>query len=177
LRSANAKHSLVRELEQSLVATDHDLRVPESYMDYFSGVQVNSYGSRSPDDEFFSRLERQVVTDTFTRAVTDNQVPRNQLVEVPFFLCGGGSRMKYYGALKQRLELSNKVFGISAIGKPLVAPGNLEVKGVGGDYDRLSVAYGLGWLDPGWVVETEPMGRVDGPDPTWRGNFVDKDQM
>ena len=178
LRTVSAGPSLIREIEESLETTDHDLRIPDDYRNYFEGIQADSFASKSPDDEFFGKVEKQVVMDTFIRAVKDNQVPSHQLIGVPFYLCGGGSRMSYYGRLKQRLEHVNSAFGISAIATPLTIPENLEAKGIANDYDRLSVAYGLGWLDPGWVVETEPMRPLDAPDlPIWRANFVDKDQI
>ena len=178
LRTAEANPSLVREMEESMATTDHDLRIPEDFRSYFDGVRIDCSTPRTPDDEFFGKVEKQVVTNTFIRAIRDNQVPRHQLVGVPFYLCGGGSRMAYYGRLKQRLERVDSAFGVSAIATPLVIPGNLEAKGIADDYDRLSVAYGLGWLDPGFVVETEPMSSLDADDqPGWRTNFVDKDQM
>ena len=177
LRAVDVDLGLLREIEESQALTDHDLQVPEDFRCYCDGVTIDESAMRSPDDEFFGRVEQQVVTDTFIRALQDHQVPRHQLADVPFYLCGGGSRMQYYGRLKQRLQHLNVRFGINAIPTPLTIPENLEVEAIANDYDRLSVAYGLGWLDPGWVVETEPMRPLDDQAPAWRGNFVDKDQV
>ncbi|GHD65316.1 hypothetical protein GCM10007164_02460 [Luteimonas padinae] len=178
LQEAEVEPTLIRELDDSMEVTDHDLRIPEDFRDYFDGIAVNGSSVGSPDDDFFRGVERQVVADTFIRAVRDNQAPQQQLVDVPFYLCGGGSRMRYYAQLKQRLERPSRNFGVSATGTPLPVPEDLDVPGVAGDYDRLSVAYGLAWLDPAWVVETEPMSPIDAAgSPGWRDNYIDKDQL
>jgi hypothetical protein len=179
LRSAGADHHLVNDLENSLASTDHCFRIPENYRDYFDGIHVDSSesGLLDPDYEFFRKVKNQVVTETFYGAVKDNQVRAHQLVRIPFYLCGGGSRMKYYGNLERELNKDIRSFGISANLTPLTTPENLEVAGIANNYDRLSVAYGLGWLDPGWVIETEPMPRIESTKDEWRDNYVDKDQM
>lgn len=179
LRTADAAPSLIREVQESMETTDHDLRIPEDYRSYFDGSVGDSSDASPPDDSFFRRVVKQVVTETFIKAHLDGQVAITQLNGVPFYLCGGGSRMEYYGRLKHELKQIKPEWGkISATATPLVVPGNLEAMGIERDYDRLSVAYGLSWLEAGQVVSTEPMRRLDKPETSgYRSNFVDKDQM
>ena len=179
LRTAGAAPSLIRQVLESMETTDHDLRIPEDYRSYFDGIVGDSSESSPPDDRFFGCVVKQVVTETFIKAHLDRQVAITQLDGVPFYLCGGGSRMEYYGRLKHELKQIKPAWGkISAIATPLVVPGNLEAMGIERDYDRLSVAYGLSWLEAGQVVSTEPMRRLEEPETSgYRSNFVDKDQM
>ena len=170
-------HEVERAVIESSNIADHDLIVPNCFTDYFPEVQIESQASSSPDVEFFNRIRGQVVKETFLGAISENQIPKRQLVDVPFYLCGGGSRMGYYRQLRNRLKDLRRNRSVSASFASLMVPVNLDFTAAASDYDRLSVAYGLAWLKPGWVVKTEPMPSTTIQATGYRHRFIDKDQI
>jgi hypothetical protein len=100
------------------------------------------------------------------------------LVNVPFFMCGGGMRMAYYQELEPRLSSMPGYTWLKAECWLMGVPDDLVADGVAKtEYDRLSVAYGLSRLEVGKVVKALPQPKVAIPPVNfWRDNYVDKDQ-
>ncbi|OYU42309.1 MAG: hypothetical protein CFE44_24705, partial [Burkholderiales bacterium PBB4] len=106
LAKARAPQHLIANLEQTKLITDQQFSTPDSYSDYFSGVEAKlPSGVKSPDEEFFNlRVLAQVQGKTLWRTWKDNLLPQSSLANVPFFMCGGGGRMSYYQQLERRLS-------------------------------------------------------------------------
>ena len=87
---------------------------------------------------------------------------------IPLFLCGGGSRIGFYQNIFQ--NLSEKPFPLCLV--PLENPGQLKAPGLSeGDFDRISVAYGLSYnaLDLGEIVRSEDIKDYSGNPEQERG--------
>ena len=180
LTQAGAPQVLIDDLSVSKLITDHQLSTPESFLDYFDGVDAKFRDSvRTPDEEFFKRrVLAQVQGKTLWRTWKDNLLPQSSLVNIPFFMCGGGVSMAYYQELEPRLSSIPGYSWLKAERWLMGVPGDLVADGVAeSDYDRLSVAYGLSRLEVGKVVKALPPPRLAIPPVnTWRDNYVDKDQ-
>ena len=180
LTNAGAPQGLIDDLAESKLITDQQLSSPESFRDYFDGVQAKFLDSvKTPDEEFFNlRVLAQVQGKTLWRTWKDNLLPKSSLTNVPFFMCGGGVRMAYYQDLESRLASMTGYTWLKAecwmmdLPEDLVADGLAET-----EYDRLSVAYGLSRLEVGKVVKALPQPKLAiAPVKIWRDNYVDKDQ-
>ena len=178
LAACGAPQSLRIDLEGVRLQTDIGTRIPESFEEYFSGIQVRPFTKeQSPDKEFFERAAVQVQGRTFWRAWKDQLLPQNSLTNVPFFLCGGGGRMHFYQQLEEELRVVRGCSWLKAEPYAMAVPGELEAPGMAKtDFDRLSVAYGLSRLEVGKVVQALPMPKIELlPTGNWRENYVDKD--
>lgn len=180
LTKAGAPQQLVADLEATKLITDQRFVTPESFSDYFSGVEVKLRDSvKSPDDEFFNlRVLAQVQGKTLWRTWKDNLLPQSSLANIPFFMCGGGVRMSYYQQLEARLSSMPGYTWLKAECWVMGVPDDLVADGVAeDDYDRLSVAYGLSRLEVGKIVKALPQPKLAIPPVNiWRDNYVDKDQ-
>lgn len=180
LAKAGAPQQLVADLEATKLFTDQQFAIPESFSDYFSGVEVKLRKAvKSPDDEFFElRVLAQVQGKTLWRTWNDNLLPQSSLTNVPFFMCGGGVRMSYYQQLESRLSAIPGYSWLKAECWVMGVPDDLVADGVAeDDYDRLSVAYGLSRLEVGKIVKALPQPKFAIPPVIiWRDNYVDKDQ-
>lgn len=180
LTTAAAPRNLIEELEASKLITDQQLSTPESFRDYFDGVQAKFRDSaKTPDDDFFNRrVLAQVQGKTLWRTWKDNLLPQSSLVDIPFFMCGGGVRMDYYQGLESRLASMNGYSWLKAECWVMGVPDDLVADGIAeAEYDRLSVAYGLSRLEVGKVVKAMPQPKLKIPPVnSWRDNYADKDQ-
>ena len=169
-------------LDESLLPTDQMVAIPESLNEYFSDVKLEFVKPEThPDKKYFNEnLLLQVKKNTFMRAWELNLLSKDDLESIPMFLCGGGSRMNYFRHLEDKMKYS---FGRTwascsvkklTIPKQLVAPNLLPE-----DYDRLSVAYGLSFLDVGKITRALPLPKeLDAESsPQYRDRYVSKDEM
>jgi hypothetical protein len=179
LTKVKAPRQLLDELLASKLPTDQQVSVPEGFRDYFGGVRVDLAPQvKSPDEAFFTlRVLAQVVGKSFWRAWKDGLLSQENLTNVPFFMCGGGTRMKYYQALEGRLASFPGCTWLKAECWTMGVPSDLLAEGITAEeFDRLSVAYGLSQLEVGKVVKALPQPRlVTPPVERWRDNYVDKD--
>ncbi len=143
--------SVLNELELLKLPTDFRGSYPNTYDQYVKGVEVRyDGGAKSPDDEFFQRIRNQVAGKVLYGAWKQGLLSQAQVKDMPFFLCGGGARHPLYESLKSRLQKTPSCTWLSAKPRDLALPSNIIAPGVAhGDYDRLSVAYGLSQLIPG----------------------------
>lgn len=159
--------------------TEQTLPIPEKYTGYFKGVSVGySGGSLSPDEMFYrNRLVAQVRGQAIHRTVQQKIVGKIDLDELPFFLCGGGARHQLYSAIGSELDNAPDFKWLKAHRRELGIPSELEAPGLAQiDYDRLSVAFGLSFVDVGTVAIAKAMkslGRRSNID--WRAGYTDKD--
>ena len=178
-----AKHSANQKLTTSLVevkfATDQIAALPECFSRYFSGVTVVAGEEKdNPDQQFFRyKVVQQVRGRTYWRAWNDGLLTQAQLVSVPTFYCGGGMRMKYYTRLQKEMQSMPGCSWLNAKPRRVELPKNLEAPGLKrADYDRLTVAYGLSFLEVGSVTKSLPAPKLPtDPQSDWRSNYTGKD--
>jgi len=98
---------------------------------------------------------------------------------IPLFLCGGGSRMGcYYQNICRELASFPGVPWLRAKKALLEIPANLEAPSVmREDYDRLSAAYGLSFLEIGTVIRAMPRPKVLPKKKSYEDNFVSKEMV
>lgn len=175
--------TLLEELQASDMPTDQLGAIPERLEEYVTDVTVTFSDKKyHPDEEFYkNKIVHQVRSNTIWRTWKDRYLDQKTLAGVPLFLCGGGARMEYYRRLKKDLKKFPGCTWLSVnpreleIPKDLVAPGLTKH-----EYDRLSVAYGLSFLEVGSIVKALPPPVAPSPqEPAWHftDRFVDKDQV
>ena len=179
LAKVNAPKNLVADLNESKLNTDLQISSPETFYEYFDGVQVSFQApGETPDAVFFDqRVLTQVQGKTLWRTWKDNLLSRRDLENIPFFMCGGGTRMRYYQALEERTASMPGYSWLKAECWVMGVPDDLQADGLPEEeYDRLSVAYGLSRLEVGKIVKAmaRPKLVIDLVN-TWRENYVDKD--
>lgn len=164
----------------SKFSTDRMTSIPEAYIGYFSNTSVEfRCGVEDPDQNFFmKRVVAQVRGKTLYRTWKDKFLSQNDLSGVPMFLCGGGTRMKFYRNLEQEIQHMPGCTWLKAVPRQIEMPKRLIAPGLSPqEYDRLSVAFGLSFLDVSEVIKAVPQSTI-APDRviSWRDNYIDKDQ-
>ena len=132
LTDAGAPHGLIDDLAASKLVTDQQLSTPESFLDYFDGVDAKFRDLvKTPDEEFFNlRVLAQVQGKTLWRTWKDNLLPQSSLANIPFFMCGGGVRMGYYQNLEPRLSSMSGYTWLKAECWVMGVPDDLVADGV-----------------------------------------------
>lgn len=179
LRESAAPTELAQQLLRFKFQTDQQSNVPDSFANYFDGIKVNHRkGAPDPDRDFYDRTLAQVRGSAIWRAWKGNLLPKATLSGVPFFLSGGGVRMKFYAALTASMNERPTGFSwLYATPRVLTLPDDLVVDDIAkSDYDRLSVAYGLSRLELGRVLKALPMPKlIEPPTTTWTSHYISKD--
>lgn len=181
LSKLNAEYlPIISRLENVKLSTDRLSSIPESYRAYFSGVSVNDQDNDvGPDGVFFrKRVVAQVRGNTMWRAWNDDMLTQQDLMGVPMFLCGGGARMEYYREIEQEISRLQGCTWLKVEARSLDVPKSLIAPGLPlHEYDRLSVAFGLSFLEVGTVLKATPIEK-NAPEPTIdrSDNYIDKDQ-
>ncbi|WP_139052794.1 hypothetical protein [Thiocapsa marina] len=176
---ANAKcRGLVSCWDDLKFPTDRELAIPDCYTGYFQGIEVDFNDTRNtPDRVFFGTVLNQVSTNTYMKAWQTGLLEGQLLKDIPTFYCGGGTRMLFYDHLRDRLRADANLSWFGLKPHRIELPSGLEAPGLKrDDYDRLTVAYGLSFLEVGKIVKAipEPKLRIP-PTMTWRDNYADKD--
>lgn len=171
--------SLLKKIDAISAPTEQTQPIPEKYLGYFKDLRVQySGGALSPDDVFYvNRLVSQVRGQGIHRTVQSKIVGRVDLDNLPFFLCGGGSRLPLYKNIESALNQSTEFRWLRAKRFELGMPSELEAPGLAQvDYDRLSVAFGLSFADVGEVTVVEAMPKIIQSEKIdWRSGYADKD--
>lgn len=179
LQESSAPAELAQQLLQFKFQTDQQCNIPNSFVDYFAGIGVKARkGVPSPDHDFYEKTLAQVQGSTLWRAWKDNLVSQQTLSGVPFFLGGGGARMKFYEALTTSMSKALSSYSwLYATPRVMTPPDDLVVDDIARvDYDRLSVAYGLSRLELGRVLKALPMPKLISPSATsWTDHYISKD--
>ncbi|QDL37230.1 hypothetical protein [Rhodoferax sediminis] len=179
LQESSAPAGLAQQLLQFKFQTDQQGNIPNSFVDYFAGIEVNARkGVPGPDHDFYDKTLAQVQGSTLWRAWKNNLVSQQTLSGVPFFLSGGGARMKFYEALTTSMSKAFSSYSwLYATPRVMTPPDDLVVDDIARvDYDRLSVAYGLSRLELGRVLKALPMPRLISPPATsWTDHYISKD--
>jgi hypothetical protein len=177
--SSASIETILQKVEGIALQTEQTQLIPEKYDGYFKGVQAKlSGGALDPDETFYlDRLVQQVRGRGIHRTVQTRIVGRPDLDHLPFFLCGGGSRLSLYKNISLALDGAPEFRWLRAHRKELGVPGELEAKGLAQvDYDRLSVAYGLSFVDVGTVAIAKAMPAIkQRSSGDWRSSYTGKD--
>jgi hypothetical protein len=162
--------------------TDRLRPIPESVRDYLPSYEIELAG-KGIDEEFGTARYRAQVAGSINDAKVGKGIPVSQLTRVPLLLCGGGSRMRFYGGIGEAI---NRTAGwhVSVEVMRLPVPQDLVDTGWhADDFDRLSVAYGLSLAGNGETNLGTIVRAIDVPDvqiyraPAHEDNYVSKDQM
>lgn len=175
---ADPASQLVKELNENKSHTDHHGTIPDSMDDYLTGASLKFRNANNhPDKEFFKKcVAQQVRGDTLYRVW--DFLDQKTLTGIPMFLCGGGVRMPYYQKLEQELANFPGTNWLKAKKLALKKPTKLRAVGLGNaDYDRLSVAFGLSFLEVGKIDRALPMPKIlsNISAPDFTDNFPSKD--
>lgn len=165
-------------IRNSKFHTDKLTAVPESYLDYISGITVSN--TNEPDYNFFMKeVVAQVKGHTMWRAWHEGYLTQEALYGTPMFLCGGGARMNYYKALETEMRHPSNCSWLLANPRPLIKPSNLIAPSLlEDDFDRLSVAYGLSFLEVNAVLQAIPAPLISARNNSnYEDDFISKDQM
>ncbi|MCO4875595.1 hypothetical protein VOI32_00940 [Paraburkholderia caribensis] len=135
------EHQDAREYLRSISHPTDRLRpIPESIDQYLPGYQGTDAGI---DTAFQIDRYRRQVASCITDAKVGKGISVRQLTRVPLLLCGGGSRMRFYGSIDKLIN-NTPGWHVSVELMKLPVPRELADSGWHGDeFDRLSVAYGL----------------------------------
>ncbi len=179
LQESAAPAELAQQLLQFKFQTDQQCNMPNSFADYFADVEVKvRKAAPDPDHGFYDQTLAQVQGSALWRAWKDNLVSQQTLSGVPFFLSGGGARMKFYDALTTSMSKAFSSYSwLYATPRAMTPPDDLVVDDIARvDYDRLSVAYGLSRLELGRVLKALPMPKLISPPTTsWTDHYISKD--
>jgi len=149
-RSLSAK---IKQFLDTISNTDtyHNI-IPESVADYLINLKVCK---ENIDSKFFAQFNNQVFK--LLLEVKERRVPRNDSnwVNLPIFICGGGSRMLFYSQIIDKLNNKTNHSWLHVNKQVLSKPENLIADGLcSEEYDRLSVAYGLSFVDLGKIISS-----------------------
>lgn len=162
--------------------TDRLRPIPESVREYLPAYQLEVVG-QDVDEDFFVKRYRAEVAGSINDAKVGKGLPSTQLERVPLLLCGGGSRMRFYGRIGESIN-TTPGWRVSVEIVRLPVPRDLVDTGWhADDFDRLSVAYGLSLAGDGGTTLGTIVRAIDVPEirsylPSEREDrFVSKDQM
>ncbi|WAC73154.1 hypothetical protein OU995_27280 [Roseateles sp. SL47] len=162
--------------------TDRLRPIPESVREYLGGYTIELVGT-DVDDRFRNERYRAQIAGTINDAKVGKGIPSTQLARIPLLLCGGGSRMRYYGTISDSIN-GTRGWDVSVESMRLPLPPDLVESGWhADDFDRLSVAYGLSLAGNGDTTLGSIVRAIEVPDadryqPSVRDSaFVSKDQM
>jgi hypothetical protein len=162
--------------------TDRLRPIPESVRDYLGGYEIQLVGT-DVDEQFRTGRFRTQVAGSINDAKVGKGIPAAQLMQVPLLLCGGGSRMQFYGNIGEAIN-GTRGWDVSVETMRLPVPQDLVDTGWhADDFDRLSVAYGLSLAGNGETTLGRIVRAIEVPDakpyvsPARDDAFVSKDQM
>ena len=125
----------------------------------------------SIDKVFYEAFRSLVYEDIIAEVKTKIDIRNSeQWKNLHFILCGGGSLHSLYKIIK-----SDQNLDIVVLQKPSILEADIRDE----EYHRISVAYGLSFMEQGWFVnpsEIEPMAE-DAKSTDYRDNFIDKDMV
>ena len=175
-RSYSELGGLITAIEDGKKVSDIQTGLPPRLEDYFTDSQVTFMNpDHHVDTTFFKKVFSQVFHDGYWKASTGH-LTRDELNNIPIYLCGGGSRHTLYQTLKGANGHHSFYSWMKVDFRILNKPSNLDAPGLRREeFDRLSVAYGLSFLDVGKVVKAVPHQRPRSLiSDTWRDNYMDK---
>ena len=140
--------------------------IPESWEEYSPGIaRILRKGEQTPDDIFYKKFRNQITDKTLKGAL--QFFGHDVFRDTPLFLCGGGSRMKFFQKLASDLKTHQNASWFRFHSQQLEVPGILDVENfVSNDIDRFSVAFGLSFLDTGEYIRARLKELPSRPQPS-----------
>lgn len=160
--------------------TDRLHGIPESIGEYFSGIKLNfTKVDSSPDAAFFRRRYWRQVFGQTLHAAKQTKLRDADLNPLPFFLTGGGSRLHFFGQIDEYINNNPHCTWAGLRRQSLELPAELNAPGLKrGEYDRLSVAYGLSFLKLGSYVRSRDVPNLEVQSARdYYDRFISKDQV
>lgn len=161
-------------------ATDRLRPIPERVDDYLPGYEIKG---ENMDDLFRTKRYRGQVAGCINEAKVGKGVGPQQLLQIPLLLCGGGSRMQFYGAIDSAINATRE-WNVSVDVLKLPVPQDLADSGWhSDDFDRVSVAFGLSLSGEGGRSLGSIVRAIDVPQvqpyraAAAEDRYVSKDQM
>ena len=156
------------------------VKVPSIVDEMFEGIEFVKNSAKLNFDEDFIKLVRQTIWTKTVLKATEKSKP-NDITWKPFpvFLCGGGARMPFYKKIIDHFVTLRGAKAYFDLKKP-PQPDDLFGIDIGEEYDRFSVAYGLGFWDLGLFLpefERTEIQIVGDDSPRWSDKFVSKDML
>jgi hypothetical protein len=170
-------------VKQTLLSVDDinygKISVPSALDEMLEGFKFSGNDIENQFDKAFKLLIGPALWSQTTFKAAQRFLPGHESWNpFPVFLCGGGSRMIFYQKFI-RFYADNHGYRARFDVKELPKPRDLfNLDAESSDYDRLSVAYGLGYWDLGEFLadfENPKMDVVGIETPTWSDSFVSKD--
>jgi hypothetical protein len=154
------------------------VKVPSTVDEMLDGIKFeNNIEKLNFDQDFVKLVSQTIWTKTVLMASEKSKHNDQTWKPLPVFLCGGGSRMPFYMKIVEHFVLLRKAKAYFDLKKP-PQPDDLFGIEIGEEYDRLSVAYGLGYWDLGLFLpdfEKTEIQAIGDDSPRWSDNFVSKD--
>lgn len=172
------RKDLVSCIDDEAKKSDFQESIPSSFLGYFTDSTINSLETNIDiDEDFYRRVFEQVFSDGYTKLYRDGYLTKESVVGMPVYLCGGGSRHPVFQKLTNANDRPGlKDHSLRVEFKKLVKPKNLHATDIDAlDFDRLSVAYGLSFMNVKNVVRVEPcFQNKKGSSDSYRDNYIDK---
>jgi hypothetical protein len=165
---------LIDELAR-LKAQPSRTRALQSVTDYLLGARISGH---TIDDEFYSEYAHLLWNDLLNVVRTKIDPQREQWLDLPILFCGGGREIRLYRKFAEVIT-ANKLFSVGLREFELEAPAKMSAPGLAeGEFQRLSVAYGLSFLDldeyvTADAIEDMPLEAIEHP----RAEYVGKDMV
>jgi hypothetical protein len=168
---------LLEAISEARLVSDTQTGLPEKLEDYFSAVSlVFTTPAQHADRLFYKKVFKQVAHETYWET-SQGRLSRIDLTDLPVYLCGGGSRLPFYEQLRYSLNNHPSMYEWMRVKiRQLTKPNDLMAPGLPiADFDRLSVAYGLSFLDLGKVLKAVPKPEIPvTSSDAWRDNYIEK---
>jgi hypothetical protein len=154
------------------------VRVPSDFDEMLEGFDFANDQAKLRFDFDFKVSVGQALWSKTVLVASKGSIPGDESWKpFPVFLCGGGSRMDFYREIVKPYVNRHDLKAQFDLKKP-PQPKDLYGVDAGEEFDRLSVAYGLGYWDLGhFLADFEsPEIHTDGDDsPRWSDGFISKD--
>lgn len=169
-KSSYSTDELKKEIDQAKKVSGNLPFFPETIEDYISNANWPKDFSYDQVfyNAFYDLIYFDIISEVRSRIDTRNAEQWNNLC---FILCGGGSLHPLFSkiASDQKLDVVR-----------LQKPSSLNAAITDNEYHRISVAYGLSFMEQGWFInpsDIAPMDNGANNQPNWQSNFIDKDMM
>lgn len=161
LKRTSRHPDIVNQLEGLLDANAIPAEVPGAIQDYLTGA---AYPERTCDWFFYSRFAEMLWNSVVmaARSRLGREVGPGRRLQ--FLLCGGGRSIALYDDFVRHINSPGSGTTLRLYPLELDRPKELEPRSIGKmEYHRLSVAYGLSFLDIGDVITPEKLAALPSP--------------
>jgi hypothetical protein len=176
LESCREGEDLARDFKEILNGNLMPSRISGDIRDYMTGVR---YPDETADEKFYRRFSGLMWNRVIMNVKNSGSFRNDAFENLPFLLCGGGRAVNLYNKFISYINRPGSTTSVSLREIEMRKPSNLTGEGVGNEiYQRLSVAYGLSFLDIGEIITPDSFpAPPDRKERDYREGFIDKDQV